>query len=73
VENTYLIEVTFGTVPHQVYAQGLDRPAARRMRETAVRYGYRDARIVDEANFRQEQKKARERKAGQRRPDSAAS
>ena len=46
------IVVTYGTRGQQVYARGLENQAdARRMRNTAVKLGYKDATIKHEKDL----------------------
>lgn len=56
-----LIEVTYGTREHMVYARTEKPDDAEALKAAAIRLGYRDARIVKESAFRAAQQAARQK------------
>lgn len=51
----FVVVVSFGTRAHQVYARVDGRPDAEALKRTAIKFGYRDAKIVDADRFDQDQ------------------
>lgn len=57
----FIIEVTYGTREHLVYARTAKKADAAALQAAAIAHGYRDARIVPESKFREAQDAARRR------------
>lgn len=50
----WMVIVTFGNRPNTVYGEVPSKSGAKRLREDAIRMGYRDARVANAEEFRQE-------------------
>ena len=51
----YVIEVTYGTRRHQVFAESPDMEGAQRLKQLAIEKKYSDAKIIPKKDFLKEQ------------------
>ena len=66
----FVVEVTYGTRKHQVYAEVPTRDSAAKLQATAIGLGYTDATIVPAKEFYEKQAEIRGGPRPPRRTDS---
>lgn len=55
----WVVEVTYGTRKHSVYATVPSRDSAEKLKACAIGLGYADARVIDEESFNKAQAASR--------------
>lgn len=60
-EKIWIVEVTYGTRPHSIYASVPSQESAEKLREAALKLGYRDAKVVSAEEFYKAQEESRRR------------